>query len=193
MVVLAAQIAILMQVRVVYGIEHDDCSFEPQGEVGRGNRTLQLRDVREESDGPGVLVYELLDESEAGQRSIYIYKDSFLSSARYSSDRFGLFCSHFTGQYHYDESAEEYRRHVQAEVVLLGGHIAIYFGDQCGAYYVETDAEQMPFATVLQKVSVQENVIDIAQQLRMPPYTSLSQDPHALIDDFSCWPLSSNL
>jgi hypothetical protein len=170
---LAADIAARMNARVVYGTEHDLADF------------VRLCEMREKGDGPEVVAYELFDVPGAGDYSIYIYQDCFLAGADYAPGRFGMFCKHFTGVYTDWEDVVQYRRDVHAEATLLGGDTAIYYGDQCGASFVGYDAESMPFAAVLSKVTaLRGKALNIDDWLRGFSGTYEYREPDAFIDRF---------
>ena len=187
--VLAADIAARMQVRVVYGTEHNFTDFVPAGEAGQGPRTLRLCDMREDDDEPEIVAYELFNVPGTGDYSIYIYKDCFLAGTDYGPGRFGMFCKYFTGIYTDWEDVVQYRKDVCAEATLLGGNTAIYYGDQCGASFVGYDAESMPFAAVLSKVvALRGKAVNIDDWLRGFSGTYERREPDAFIDNFSYWP-----
>jgi hypothetical protein len=186
--VLAADVAQRMQVRVVYGVEHDLSDFEAQGERGQGTRTLRLSSLREEDEDADILVYELYDEPGKGEYAAYIYRDCFLAAADYAPGRFSLFCNSYTGKQNEQDAALKYRKDVYAEVQLLGGDTAIYFGDESSASFVLEDADTMPFAAILRKVKALKQIVDIGEWHRAFSGTYMAKAPGGFIDDFSYWP-----
>ncbi len=185
---LAADLSMRLNALVRFGYRNEEYDFVPGGEVGSGARVLNLCSDLEDDDYPGVVAYNLYDGSDYERYYIWIHRDCFRVFADYPSGRFGIFCHSFMGKDKYWDDKLQYRIDVYKEALLFGGDTAIYFGDQCGASFVGNDAETMPFAAILHKLSALENVVYLSSWLRDFSGEYEADDPKAFVDDFGYWP-----
>ncbi len=69
----------------------------------------------------------------------------------------------------------------------------MYVGDQCGASFIENNADKEPFNDLLQQAMALPDKVLMSQWLKEFDGKYLEEEPTVFIDDFSYWPTADDL